>query len=108
MSYSLVGYEGYTADIVRMGIANSYESYYAKLATGQSPTWKCDQRTKDLFCLSNWLMDELMARKCPDEDRRFIQNFFNRKARSANDLYELAAAAMNSYLNDTIERYRGK
>lgn len=108
MSYSLVGVEGYTADIVRMAIANEYERYYAKLAIGQAPTWKCDQRTKDLFCLSQWLMDELMARQCPQEDRIFVQNFFNRKARAEGDLYALAAVAMNSFLENKIDRYRGR
>lgn len=98
----------YTAEMVRVSLANSYDRYYAKLAVGQSPTWKCDQRTKDLFCLSNWLMDELITLSCPDEDRRFVQNYFNRKARADNDLYELAAVAVNSFLNNTIERYRGK
>ena len=80
--------------------------YFAKLAIGQSPTWNCNQQAKDLFCIAQWLMDELIALKCPDEDRRDVQDFFNRKARAETDLYEVAARAMNSFLTGKIERFR--
>ncbi len=98
----------YTADGVRQALASKWDTYYAKLAVGQPPTWKCDQRTKENFCLSQWLMDELIAQGCPQEDRIFVQNFFNRKARAENDLYELAARAMNTFVEGNIERYRGR
>lgn len=100
--------ELYTADGVRQSLAPKWDTYYAKLAVGQPPTWKCDQRTKENFCLSQWLMDELIAQGCPQEDRIFVQNFFNRKARAENDLYELAARAMNTFVEGNIERYRGR
>jgi hypothetical protein len=96
----------YTADSVRESIKPDYDTYYAKLALGQNATWKCDQRTKDIFCLHQWIMNELMKLECPDEDRRFIQNYFNRKSRAEDDLYEVAARAMNTFLNGTIERVR--
>jgi hypothetical protein len=96
----------YTADSVRESIKPAYEAYYAKLAMGQNATWKCDQRTKDIFCLHQWIMNELMKLECSDEDRRFIQNYFNRKSRAEDDLYEVAARAMNTFLNGTIERVR--
>ena len=98
----------YTADSVKISLAPKYEGYYAKLAIGQSPTWKCDQRTIDLFCLSLWVSDELTILNCPDEDRRFVLNFYNRKARAENDLFSLAATAINSFLQGKIERYRGR
>lgn len=98
----------YSGASVRMSIAPKYEGYYAKLAIGQSPTWRCDQRTKDIFCLQQWISEELTALGCPDEDRRFILNYFNRKARAEDDLYVLAAKAVNSFLTNTIERYRGR
>lgn len=100
--------ELYTADGVRESLVPKWDTYYAKLAIGQPPTWKCDQRTKENFCLSQWLMDELIAQGCPQEDRIFVQNFFNRKARAENDLYELAARAMNTFVEGNIERYRGR
>jgi hypothetical protein len=96
----------YTADTVKTSIAPKYEAYYAKLALGQPPTWRCDQRTKDIFCLHQWLMEELMALECPQEDRVFCQNYFNRKSRAEYDLYALAAKAINSFLTGTIERFR--
>lgn len=98
----------YTSESVRESLAPKWDNYYAKLAIGQAPNWKCDQRTKENFCLSQWLMDELIAQGCPQEDRIFVQNYFNRKARAETDLYELAAKAMNTFLEGNIERYRGR
>lgn len=98
----------YTAESVRESLNPKWDEYYAKLALGQAPNWKCDQRTKENFCLSQWLMDELIAKGCPQEDRIFVQNFFNRKARAESDLYELAARAMNTFVEGNIERYRGR
>lgn len=98
----------YTAETVRTSLAPKWETYFAKLAVGQTSTWKCDQRTAELFCLSQWLMDELMGHNCPDLDRRDVQSYFNRKARAENDLYELAARAMNTFVEGKIERYRGR
>lgn len=96
----------YTSESIRAAIAPKYAEYFAKLAMGQPPRWVCDQKTKDNFCLSQWLMDELISLGSSDLDRVDVQNFFNRKARAENDLYELAAKAMNSFLDNNIERYR--
>lgn len=96
----------YTGDAVRASLLPKWNTYYDKLAVGQAPTWKCDQRTVELFCLSQWLIDELTKIGCPDEDRRDVQNFFNRKARAEDDLYWTAARAMNTFLEGKIERVR--
>lgn len=96
----------YTRESVCASILPKWEGYMAKLYVGQSPNWKPNQRTEDLFGLQQWLMEELMALKCPDEDRLFCQNYFNRKARAEDDLYALAAKAVNSFLTGTIERFR--
>lgn len=98
----------YTAESVRAALAPKWNDYFAKLAVGQSPTWKCDQRTAELFCLSQWIMDELISLQCPDVDRRDVQAYFNRKTRAENDLYEVAARAMNTFVEGKIERYRGR
>lgn len=98
----------YTKESVQQAVAPKWDEYYAKLAVGQPPNWKCDQRTKENFCLSQWLMEELIAKGCPQEDRIFVQNYFNRKARAEGDLYELAARAMNTFVEGNIERYRGR
>ncbi len=96
----------YTAESVRESLAPKWDTYFAKLAVGQPPNWKCDQRAAELFCIAQWLMDELITSNCPDEDRRDVQDFFNRKSRAENDLYEVAARAMNSFVEGNIERYR--
>lgn len=100
--------EPYTSVSIKQSLALVYESYFAKLADGQNDTWRCDQRTADLFCLAQWLMDELIKHQCPQEDRIYVQGYFNRHARGEEDLYEVAAHAINSFLNGKIERYRGR
>lgn len=96
----------YTAETVKASLAPKWDAYYAKLAIGQPPNWNCNQHGKELFCLAQWLMDELITLNCPDEDRRDVQNYFNRKARAEDDLYEVAARAMNTFLEGKIERVR--
>lgn len=98
----------YTSESVHQSLDPKWDEYLTKLTVGQPPNWKCDQRTKENFCLSQWLMDELIAQGCPQEDRIFVQNYFNRKARAETDLYELAARAMNTFVEGNIERYRGR
>lgn len=98
----------YTAGAVRQLLAPKWNAYYADFVAGQPANWMPNQQAKELWCISHWLTDELIELKCPDEERRFVQNYFNRKARSENDLYELAAKAVNSFLENKIERYRGK
>ena len=97
----------YTAETIRTSLdGEKYKTYFAKLTVGQSPRWKCDKKTADNFCLSQWLMEELIKIGSSDFDRIDVQNYFNRKARAEDDLYELAAKAMNSYLDGNIERFR--
>ena len=99
--------ERFTADTVRSAIAPHYERYYAKLAVGQSPTWTCDQRTKDNFCITQWMIDECNKIGCNQSDARDLLRGFNRRARADDDLYEVAAHFMNSYLDGDIQRYQG-
>lgn len=96
----------YTAQSIRQSLAPKYESYYAKLAVGQAPNWKCDQQVKDNFVLSNWMIDELRSLNAEETDRIDTQHYFNRKARAEEDLYGVAARAMNNYIDNKIERYR--
>ena len=98
----------YTVETVQASLELKVETYFARLSVGQPPTWKCDQRTKDLFCLYAWLMDELTLLQCADEDRRQQLWFFNRKSRAENDLFELAALTMNNFLAGNIDKYHGK
>ena len=97
----------YTAESVRQSIEPMYETYFAKLALGQPPRWKCDQRTKDNFCLTQWMIDECNRIKCTPEDAHDLLRGFNRRARAEDDLYQVAANMMNSYLDNDIQRYEG-
>lgn len=85
-----------------------YDVYYAKLAVGQSENWKCDKRAADLFIIQNWLIDEFITNNVNNDDRLDSQYYFNRKARSEEDLFELAARTLNKCMNNDIERFRRK
>lgn len=98
----------YTSDSVKEYVVSKWDDYYAKLAVGQSPTWKCDERTALLFCISQWLMEEMTNLGVKDEDRRKQLWFFNRKARAENDLYALATLTINMALSGDIDQYKGK
>ncbi len=98
----------YTAEIVQASLAIKVDTYFARLSVSQPPTWKCDQRTKELFCIYAWLMDELTLLKCSNKDRRAMQWYFNRKSRAEDDLFALAAKVMNDYLAGNIDCYHGK
>lgn len=97
----------YTAESVRQSLTPKWEVYYAKLAVGQPPNWKCDQRTKENFCLTQWMIDECNKLGCsPDEAHNLLRGF-NRHARADNDLYQTAADVMNTYLNGDMVNYDG-
>jgi hypothetical protein len=98
----------YTADNISQALLPKYNGYYQKLAVGQAPTWKCDQRTADLFCLSQWLMEELQRLGASDYDRIQQQWQFNRQVRAREGLMELAAKILNDFLDDEVDLYRGR
>ena len=98
----------YTTDSVRTSLAAKYDTYFAQLSVGQSSTWKCDQRTADLYCLGQWLIDELTLLGCPDEDRRKQQWHFNRKCRAEDDIFAVAAKSVNDFLEGNIDKYKGR
>ena len=98
----------YTAETVQASLAIKVDTYFARLSVGQPPTWKCDQRTKELFCIYAWLMDELTLLQCAEDDRRAMQWYFNRKSRAEDDLFALAAKVMNKFISGDIDKYRGK
>jgi len=97
----------YTADSVRTSLAPMWDTYYAKLAVGQPPTWKCDQRTKDNFCLTQWMIDECSRIGCSWNDTHNLLRGFNRHARADTDLYQTAADVMNTYVNGDVVNYDG-
>lgn len=80
------------------------EPYEAKLYLGQSETWQCDQRTKDLWCLSH-LIDDRYANLDSDR-RRDLGWAFNRMVRSVEDPFTVAVIIIDVGDNDlNIEDY---
>ena len=78
--------------------------YEAKLYLGQPETWACDQRTKDLWCLSH-LIDDRYS-NLDDNRRRDLGWAFNRMVRSAEDPFEVAVIILNVGDNNlAIEDY---
>lgn len=100
--------ELYTADSVRESLKPKWDGYFAKLAVGQSPTWKCNERAAELWCLSQWIMEELTILGASDEDRIKQQRFFNRKCRALDDLFDLAAVTINMFLTGNVDPYTGR
>ena len=99
--------ELYTAEGIRQSLAPKWDTYYAKLAVGQPPNWKCDEVTKQNFCLTQWIIDECNTLGCSFEDSHNLLRSFNRWARSSHDLYRTAADVMNTYVNGAVINYDG-
>ncbi len=97
----------YTAEGVRQSLAPKWDTYYAKLAVGQPPNWKCDETTKQNFCLTQWMIDECNSLGCSWDDAHNLLRGFNRHARASHDLYQTAADVMNTYVNGDIVNYDG-
>jgi hypothetical protein len=97
----------YTAESVRQSLAPKWDTYYAKLAVGQPPNWKCDETTKQNFCLSQWMIDECNSLGCSQDVAHNLLRGFNRNARSSYDLYQTMADVMNTYVNGDIVNYDG-
>ena len=104
----------YDAARVKTELDPHRERFEALLRVGQMPTWSCDQRTKDLWCLGKWLSEQFAV--LPDEQRIQYQWYFNRKVRAEDQPFEVAAMVMNKHLmgeaiEDVYTRYstdRGK
>lgn len=69
------------------------KDYDLKLIAGQSETWQCDQRTKDIWCISQLINDRYYDLD-PDR-RRALGLMFNRIVRSVEDPFEAAVVVLN-------------
>jgi hypothetical protein len=96
----------YTAKHVRGEVDKDRERLFAPYAEGRPKNWACDSRTKDMICIGNWLMEELVRLKVNDDDRRTQQHYFNRWCRSDHDLFDLAARTLNTVLDGKVEQNR--
>ena len=73
-------------DIVR-------DLYEAQLRMGQSESWTCDQRTRDLWCLSHFINDRFS--NLDSEYRKDLGWMFNRIVRSVEDPFEAACVVIH-------------
>lgn len=96
----------YSAESVRTIIEENRIRLFESYAVGRPPNWNVDQRTKDIVCISVWLMEELQRIGVDDLGRITQQGVFNRHSRSDLDIFELAAQVMNDAAVDNIDRYR--
>jgi hypothetical protein len=80
------------------------EDYELKLKAGQSETWRCDQRTNDIWCLGHFIDDRYS--RLEQERRRALGLMFNRIVRSVEDPFEAAVVVINVGDSDfNIEDY---
>lgn len=96
----------YTADAIEFDVKSNQERLFAPWAVGRPENWACDGRTKDIVCISYWLMEELTKMGLDHKDRVTQQAQFNRYSRSDEDLWSLAAQIMNDTDAGNIDRDR--
>ena len=96
----------YTASGVKESVDADREHLMGAWALGRPENWSCNQQTKDLICIGNWLDEEMRRRWLDDLGRITQTSQFNRRSRSEDDLWTLAAEIMNQVVNDKIDRQR--
>lgn len=78
---------------VRREVDVDRQRFTTALAVGQQPNWHCDQRTLDLWCIGQWLMERY--KHIDGERRRELLWLFNRIARSSEDLFVSATLVVD-------------
>jgi hypothetical protein len=96
----------YTAESIRAAVDADRERLFAAYSANRPPNWNCDQRTKDLVAIGNWIDGEHRRLGIDDLGRTTQDGRFNRESRSRDDLWTLAAEIMNDTLIDKIDRFR--
>jgi len=96
----------YSAAQIRRDVHADQERLFASWAVGRPVGWVCDQRTKDLVCLSLWLREEMTRLGLDELGRKTQEGVFHRYSRSDLDLFELAAGVMNDAVAGNIDRDR--
>ena len=91
---------------MREAIERDRDRLFAPYAVGRPPTWVPDPRTVHLICIGYWLVEQLVALGCNDDDRRTQQQFYNRWSRSDDDLFDLAARTLNAVLDSDVQQNR--
>jgi hypothetical protein len=98
-----------TPAAVRAIIDRDREKYRAEMKPPASPpTWNPSPRSVDLYACFTWMRHYLEDKGCPDDIRIRCQDYFSRKSRATEDLFELVAKTLNDYEEGTVEDYRGR
>lgn len=79
---------------------------FEEYASQKPERWSCDSRTRDLICIGNWLSEQFAEAHLDDVGRRAQEWQFNRRSRSEEDLFALAAEIMNDTEAGKIDRDR--
>ncbi len=93
----------YTAQKIKDAVVVHEARLFANYAVGRSPTWSCDQRTKDVWCIGLWLDEELTKLNVGDTVRRAQTAEFNRYSRSDQDLWGLASEILNAAVEGRVD-----
>jgi hypothetical protein len=96
----------YTARDIKDVVNNDTVRLFAPWAVGRPEGWQPDSRTKDIVCVAAWMDEELRRLHIDDEGRKIQLWYFNRWTRSVDDVFEVAAEAMNAAVEDRIDRQR--
>ncbi len=93
----------YTSQKIKEAVHCHEDRLFANYAAGRSPTWSCDQRTKDVWCIGLWIDEELTRLNVDDTVRRMQTAEFNRYSRSDQDLWVLAAETLNAAVEGRVD-----
>jgi hypothetical protein len=96
----------YTSTSIMKNVKEDEQNLFASYSSGRPENWSCDSRTRDLICIGNWIDSELKRLDIDDLGRRAQTSQFNRRSRSEDDLWELAAQIMNDSIAGNIDRFR--
>jgi len=96
----------YTAESVKATIEAGRTRLFAGWSVNRPINWACDSRTQDMVCLGVWLDEEMRRLGLDDLGRTTQGSQFNRRSRSEEDLWTLAAQIMNDTVAGKIDRDR--
>ena len=96
----------YSSQGIRDAVDRDRERLFADWRVGRPEGWTTDGRTSDLVCLAKWLRLEMEAMGLDDAGRRVQEAQFNRRSRSEDDLFQVAADVINDAAEGRIDRDR--
>lgn len=95
----------WTKSSVQVVVSSDEERLLSPWSVGRPEGWKIDTATKDTICVGYWL-DEQLAKIANDTDRKTQMQFFNRRSRSEEDKFAIAAELLNEVIAGTVPQNR--